>query len=734
MPPKGKTKAQYLRGKLIGNFSSCSNTICEMEKKLIAQEKLIAERQSDLNRSNNLLKSLDTEIATQQELVIQKYKTIECLNVQSHELNKSIDVKNHAIDRRRKKLQLLDRNISGCHTTSSKNNEKNSMIITKRVSIKRKLKPTNEHLNEKAKFSRRNETFQACSLIHGGTDANKNPIVHGMLDTLTAKCKTKELSQQLLQSKESLVGEIKRSVLKSWSTSYYKSEDNGLRSLNVYYSHNVMGKIKYIKVRKANKYKMCKRVTMANYLPYKDLAELIRTVDIGNVQDVKPTLTFGCDDGLDGCYRAPAELALRLAKFYLQVNGEREDKLHTFSTFAKKDARSSVFIMAIGGDGAPGSGTLFLLSFLNIGLRIASSSECFLLLGANVEENSKLSRNFILKLLADIKFLESKAFEVHVESQAFLVEFKLNELPNDMKTLAFLAGELSNAAYYFSTFGTVNQGDANDHYHTYGSEESDYWKPLAYSKRLLDAKKVQLKKSELAKTNANPTTQRSNLTSYISKTLKSRQEEVPIIGQYIECAKCEPLYLKNNVVKEMFVKLLKIAVSQSKLGISKAFSQISSDVLFVKFVSFIQYDMNCNYLASKIRKWFNENCGKVDRDFTFRFRGKESFSFLKNFPFLIVMIIKNVENVNVILRLHQIQYEFILLRNVVSYSVRIESFDENIISAMREDGKSLFKACCIFDQRVSPSLWALCLVAPVHAKETYRAYHFGLGCNTMEGR
>ena len=212
------------------------------------------------------------------------------------------------------------------------------MIITKRVSVKRKLKPTTKDLPEKAKVSRRSETFEACSLIHGGTDDNKDPVGYGMLDTLTAKCKTKELSQQILLSKASLVGEIKKSVLKSFSTDYYKSEDNGLRSLNVYYSHNVMGKIKYIEMRKANRYTIFKGVKMANYLPYKDLAELIRNVDIGNVQDVKPTLTFDCHDGLDGCYRPPAEFSLRLSKFYLNVDRYREDKLHAFSTFTKKKA------------------------------------------------------------------------------------------------------------------------------------------------------------------------------------------------------------------------------------------------------------------------------------------------------------------------------------------------------------------------------------------------------------
>ena len=38
----------------------------------------------------------------------------------------------------------------------------------------------------------------------------------------------------------------------------------------------------------------------------------------------------------------------------------------------------------------------------------------------------------------------------------------LGELPNDMKMLCFLGGELSNIAHYFSTFADVNKSNYND--------------------------------------------------------------------------------------------------------------------------------------------------------------------------------------------------------------------------------------------------------------------------------
>ena len=47
-------------------------------------------------------------------------------------------------------------------------------------------------------------------------------------------------------------------------------------------------------------------------------------------------------------------------------------------------------------------------------------------------------------------------FTINTESGNVNVEFKLSELPNDMKMLCSLAGELSNAAKCFTTFADVN--------------------------------------------------------------------------------------------------------------------------------------------------------------------------------------------------------------------------------------------------------------------------------------
>jgi len=113
-----------------------------------------------------------------------------------------------------------------------------------------------------------------CSSIHGATQSNHDPAVNGMLQTLTSKVKSKEEASKILSFKASLVKEIETSVLNKWNEETYNSEENRLRSLNVYFSRNVLGKRKYINMRKANNASSLKKSRLPNYIPYSGLSAL----------------------------------------------------------------------------------------------------------------------------------------------------------------------------------------------------------------------------------------------------------------------------------------------------------------------------------------------------------------------------------------------------------------------------------------------------------------------------
>ena len=103
------------------------------------------------------------------------------------------------------------------------------------------------------------------------------------------------------------------------------------------------------------------------------------------------------------------------------------------------------------------------------------------------------------------------------------VKFSFIELPNDMKMLAFLSGELSNGAKYFSSFANVSNDDANNTLGTgtFGRSNVNTWKHWVYSERLTVVKEVEQMKAKLSKQHLSSSTKKSRLTTFIAKN-KSR--------------------------------------------------------------------------------------------------------------------------------------------------------------------------------------------------------------------
>lgn len=92
---------------------------------------------------------------------------------------------------------------------------------------------------------------------------------------------------------------------------------------------------------------------------------------------------------------------------------------------------------------------------------------------------------------------------------------------NDVKYLAFLAGELSNSPKYFSS---KMIGDVTS---TFGVKTSNKWQPWGYAQRIAVAGAVAKKKEELGSSSLHlkPATIRQKVTSFIAQ--KSRQEFPP---------------------------------------------------------------------------------------------------------------------------------------------------------------------------------------------------------------
>ena len=337
----------------------------------------------------------------------------------------------------------------------------------------------------------------------------------------------------------------------------------------------------------------------------------------------------------------------------------------------------------------------FWLLFLNIGQQLMSSKENFLVFGAYCKEDCEQVRRYILKTVQDLKHLEENIFEITTGDTVMKVEYKVAEIPNDMKMLCFLAGELSNSAHYFPTFANVNHADCSNIEKKIGNQPGD-WKPYSFEKRQGDGQKAEKKITELAKSNTAKSTQRSNLCSYTKDVLKGRQQCSPIMSNYIERAKSEHLHLKNNTAKEIFIKILNVVTAESRHDKAKSFREINENTILFKFCVYIRRNMGCYFLVTKLSQWYNETGGKLDKDFTYRFRGKESYAFLQHFPGLIKLVIDNVKQKNTTHRLLELFLQFFHLRHIVSLMTRIESFDEALLKLLENHCRMLFKLSIVF--------------------------------------
>lgn len=687
-PPKGRSKAKANQLKKIGEFSKNSKVLNKMDVKLQEQNQLIELKNSQISKVKSRLQRKKKRLKQLEKEVIEHDLKIQTLLSQSH--------------------------MKSVFTLSSK-----------KANLRKKA-PTSSKTPHTTRVIRREETITVCSLIHG----ERSP--YGMLDCLTSKFKSEDLADQILQSKSSLVKVLESKIMKEKEKDYYNSKKNLLRSLSVYYGHSVMGKAKYICNRKANK----NNDHVPNLVTYKVLSDHINSINIGTVRSIK--IDFGHDLSDEECgngmYRPLPEYANRLAQFYLTIYPKRKDNFLEFESFEKKCSESTLFLLNFGGDGAPGSGTAFLVSFVNVGQRLMSSKENFTVFGANCDEKSVAVLRYVKQVLIDFRYLENNIFPINIGENTFKIEFKIAELPNDMKMLCILASELSNSAHYFTTFANVNHDDCDNIKKQIGSKAND-WNVFTTQKRISDGIKAAKKSFDLSKSNLAKQTQRNHLTNYI-RGMKSRQEDIPLMGEYIERAKSEPLHLKNNIVKELFLKILLVVIAHSDLKNVKTFNEIKESTPLFIFSCFVKSDMGCNFLITKLKQWYNDNGGKVDKNFSFRFRGKESLAFLKKFPLLLKLMINTVNVKQAQDRLYQIFLQFFHLRYIISYTSRIESFNNDLLYKLEVHCKELFKLCVLFDipSKPSPSLWALCKAVPYHARITLAEYGLGLGVNSMEGR
>ena len=588
---------------------------------------------------------------------------------------------------------------------------------------------------------RRLQTLNAAKMLHGATAENMTPAYAGLIAVLNESAPVSVLIDAIIKCAK-FTKKVIPKIVKQKINIFEKSQTNFIRSVNILYRGGITSKQKYNSIRssltmglddagvKRKHIEFMSNIPVPKLLSYKEVLKKINEIDIGDLHDVGETLCKGLkeEDMVDGKYRDLLKLLLKMAQFYLSANNYRKDKLNWFGK------QEGTFKVAIGGDGAPfgkdDQALAWLVSFLNCGQRVCSSAENFLLIGANCSEDCEPVRRYVVLLERQMTEIEGKMFLVEIDGKEKFVSFQFELLPNDMKYLAFLGGELSISASYFSPFADINKKDIANTQENFGSKPQDKWHPWKYSQRLRVAAAVKEKKEEVSKTTLKPATKREKITSFISQK-KSRQEFLPLVGKFIDRAKAEPLHLKNNAWQQWNSSVLMYSLSRSHLGECESISDVSPNSCFGKYYHTIRFNVKATRLAKKIRKWFAGDRTK-NKPLEYRFTGKESRLFCHNFMY-IVESLKTDEDQNVhTFKLHVFAYTGLNLRDSVSLFSRISMSSEQVQS-LSQVCSNYFRATALF-LKSTPTSWTIGHVVPVHAQQLQETLGLGLGINTMEGR
>ena len=344
-------------------------------------------------------------------------------------------------------------------------------------------------------------------------------------------------------------------------------------------------------------------------------------------------------------------------------------------------------------------------------------------------------KRYLKRLVKEIDTVENKTYVLSHSGQFVNVKFCIAELPNDMKMISFISGELSNSATYFSSFGNVTKQTGVIIDGTFGKEKTNTWTTWKYEDRLKVAKEVDKLKNKLSQQKLAESTKRSKITSLIGKQC-SRQEFTPLLGPVIDRIHVDPLHLKNNLCALLHQHLLETVLKLSVIHNMTCFSQVPHTSPFAQYVKTMRVRCNLSRLAKKIFKWFNDTRGK-ERKFEYRFTGKDSRMFVQNFMFLISSIDNSAyrdleRDPNAKSHLHALAFLCLVLRDCISLFSRLE-IDNEQVSKLEQLCRTFYRIHQLVF-KFHPSVWTLGFIVPYHTKDMKGKYGLGLGLNSMEGR
>ena len=256
-----------------------------------------------------------------------------------------------------------------------------------------------------------------------------------------------------------------------------------------------------------------------------------------------------------------------------------------------------------------------------------------------------------------------------------------------MKWGSTFSGERGNSAFYFSTFGNVN----NDHRSTVnadlGQSKQYLWKPWVYEERLQVATKVEAKKKELGQTRLAESTKRTKLLDYI-RSLNSRQETTPLLGLLVDKIFAEPQHDSNNACQQLHELMLVHANDKSKLAPSctnpvrdAPGCALASHLTTLK-------EIGASRLYKRVKKWCSQ--GRKG-SLSYRFTGKETKTFCNNFRSILKASSRENDSPQQQLQVCMFTFIGLHLRDAISRFSRV-TITEGVLQEIKDSCKRYFNA------------------------------------------
>ena len=214
-----------------------------------------------------------------------------------------------------------------------------------------------------------------------------------------------------------------------------------------------------------------------------------------------------------------------------------------------------------------------------------------------------------------------------------VLKFTFELVPADMKWAATFCGEISNSAFYFSSFGNVNDDSRSTIGGSLGKDNNCTWRPWDYQSRLNVASKVNAKKEGLEKSSYGESTKRNKLLNFI-KSNSSRQEYEASLGQLVDRVYAEPLHNGNNAWQQLHEAMLNHFISKSHIPTSCNNPSKLRKCPFSFHLVTLE-EMGATRLHKKVKKWFAKG---RNGSLSYPFTGKETKIFCHKFMTLIKAI------------------------------------------------------------------------------------------------